>query len=642
MKKQNIFTKIKGFFSNNDLSAFDFASGGSTLPTRKIGALDAYKISAYLFSAINIRASKVGEIKFILKKNGKIIQDNEILNLLNKPNNILKTKSTFFSMVQKNLDIYGEVFILKKRDSYSLNGRIESLHILEHQKITAKFNSFGELSSITLLSNGTPTFLKVNDIIHIHNPSIDNQLKGESLISAGITQIEIINGIENYQTRIANSGGKIDGVFSFDDNLTKEQLFQVKNAYNEQYEKSRQSGVPLFLSGGAKYQSLGIKPAELEYLQTKKATLDDICIITGVPKSILSLSSGESYANAETSLSIFLGETVKPLIFSLAENFSQSLELDDSYELTAVDPTPKNNEEKRKDIENGVKNYYLTINEARELAGLDPISGKDEILTPFNLSPIDKNLKKKVKIKSVLDSASKRRAYADLQNKRLKKHLGVFSKKINVFFKEQEKRVLEKLLEFKSFKKTNQEDIFILTEENEKLGEELIGYMREILLASGKNSREITGSEYEFNETTEIQVWLENKKDVFAEQINETTFEKLKEEFEESLKLGEDRILLVERIKTTYKNIKKSRAETIARTEVHSLMQYGTHEGYRQGGIHTKIWIWSVGTKGGARDSHQLMDGEEVPIGTAFSNGLMYPSDPRGGAGEVINCQCII
>jgi len=35
------------------------------------------------------------------------------------------------------------------------------------------------------------------------------------------------------------------------------------------------------------------------------------------------------------------------------------------------------------------------------------------------------------------------------------------------------------------------------------------------------------------------------------------------------------------------------------------------------------------------------MDGEEKPIGAAFSNGLMFPGG-SGPAEEVINCECFI
>lgn len=42
------------------------------------------------------------------------------------------------------------------------------------------------------------------------------------------------------------------------------------------------------------------------------------------------------------------------------------------------------------------------------------------------------------------------------------------------------------------------------------------------------------------------------------------------------------------------------------------------------------------------RPSHQLVDGERVKPGDAFSNGCRYPKDPEGPLDEVVACRCRI
>lgn len=51
----------------------------------------------------------------------------------------------------------------------------------------------------------------------------------------------------------------------------------------------------------------------------------------------------------------------------------------------------------------------------------------------------------------------------------------------------------------------------------------------------------------------------------------------------------------------------------------------------------TKTWIV---TSGNPRASHALMNGETVPVGQTFSNGMQWPGDPDGGADEVAGCMC--
>ena len=49
---------------------------------------------------------------------------------------------------------------------------------------------------------------------------------------------------------------------------------------------------------------------------------------------------------------------------------------------------------------------------------------------------------------------------------------------------------------------------------------------------------------------------------------------------------------------------------------------------------------WDATLDGRTRDSHRRVDGEIRELDEKFSNGLMFPGDPSGGAAEVVNCRC--
>ena len=189
-------------------------------------------------------------------------------------------------------------------------------------------------------------------------------------------------------------------------------------------------------------------------------------------------------------------------------------------------------------------------------------------------------------------------------------------------------------------KKNLLDEVLNLTTELEIGKEAFLPTVSELLVIAGQEAYALAESAYEFNITAEMTSWLERRTNVFLTQINNTTYEKLKNEFAESLANGESRPELIKRVEKTYGDIEKSRATTIARTEVHHVTQYGTIEGYKQAGMVIKIWV-TVGDFN-VRDSHASMDGEERPIESPFSNGLMYPGDESGPPEEVINCRCSI
>jgi uncharacterized protein with gpF-like domain len=51
---------------------------------------------------------------------------------------------------------------------------------------------------------------------------------------------------------------------------------------------------------------------------------------------------------------------------------------------------------------------------------------------------------------------------------------------------------------------------------------------------------------------------------------------------------------------------------------------------------------WDATLDGATRESHTAVDGEIRELDKPFSNGLMFPGDPSGGAAEVINCRCAL
>ncbi len=85
-----------------------------------------------------------------------------------------------------------------------------------------------------------------------------------------------------------------------------------------------------------------------------------------------------------------------------------------------------------------------------------------------------------------------------------------------------------------------------------------------------------------------------------------------------------------------------SRTKTIARTEGHRIQQTSTADAQQaakdKGADVVKQWDATLDGK--TRDSHRRVDGEIRELDEKFSNGLMYPGDPSGGAAEVVNCRC--
>lgn len=627
--------------------------------------LTAFEISLYVNKALTKRADKVSEIEFILKdKKDDEIEDDPLLELLKKPNPAF-TGAEFWGLAQNYYDIFGEVYILKdnsakpfEREIFDDDGnkpsKVKALYLLFPHEMTPHFDGFGNPQKYVKKSGNGEVEYKPEQIIYIRRPNPRQPLRGMSLLKAGVMAIQTETQISAYHSRILENGGKVEGVFKFKTpSLTEAQLKDLKDQYAKEYADARKAGRPIFLGGDGEYVNTGLTPTELSYMEAKKTSLQDICILTSVPQSMLASTNDVKFDNAEADRSIFLRETILPLLKMYTTALDYGMFPQDQT-LEPVDPTPENVDRELKKAESGMKNYYMTINEVRKMRGLDPLPDGDVIMVPFNLTALGEEVEttpppEEKRLKGSGDSAHPnsdpdiREAWGKMQDKRMQNREKKGRNIARSYFNEQRDRLIEAVgpAKARTFRRKDLLEEAMQIELEVKIGKEkFLPFLEETLKEAGQDGLTLAGSDYSFNYGATQRSWLENRSDVFLRQVNETTFNSLKDAFAESLEAGENRDQLIKRIKETYTGITKARATTIARTEVHNSTQYGTIEGYKQAGLNTKIWV-TVGDSN-VRHSHASVDGEEVPIDAAFSNGLMFPGDPNGSAAEVINCRCTI
>lgn len=126
--------------------------------------------------------------------------------------------------------------------------------------------------------------------------------------------------------------------------------------------------------------------------------------------------------------------------------------------------------------------------------------------------------------------------------------------------------------------------------------------------------------------------------------VNNTTQETIARQLRKGLDAGESLNELTARVKNTLGS-NRARALRIARTQTAGAVSTGRHHGMKAAGIQLKSWITSGDDK--VRAAHVEAGSkyaQGIPIDQLFEVGgdmLMYPADPAGSAGNIINCRCL-
>lgn len=638
---QNPFNFFKKSF-NSKYSLFKSVDRQtSNLNVTPTTGLTLNEISLYLNKGISKRGEKVGQTQFQLFKGDKEIFQHEILNLLDRPNK-RQTGKQFWKLASIYKDATGFVVIRKKSNNavFTENAKVTELEILNSAFVTINYTKDKTaIESFTYVhpNAGQVDTILYEECIYWYTPDPKNDLVGLSIIQAGILATTTEIELSKQYNQVVRNGGSVDAVLSFKDAPTKEQLEEIKMDYRNLLEENKTSNMPIILGGEAEYTKVGLNPRELQFLEVKNALIEDLVVITGVPKAILGLTSGETFANADIAHRIFLRETIKPLVEDLVNVLDWRLVPDD-LELRFVDPTPEDVEEKIKIIDIGNRARILTNNEMREMLGFDAIKGGDEI----KQDPQIPQEKQGIFVHPLRNKDFRHNYHKQFLTKRATGSRRLKGELVS-YFKDQKKRIIDRLTAQKSVhKKELLNDLF-----NENLEVTLmmplLNTIKEIAIAQGQETFDLFNNGFTYNYSTALDSAITRRFDFFTSEINATTGRELEKAITDWNNNNETTNDLVKRINDIYADLetpKSWRAETIANTETSTVMNLAKGDAYKQIGISTKIWVWSAGIKGGVRDDHLSIDGEEVPFNQAFSNGMMHPHDPSADAGEVVGCEC--
>jgi len=147
----------------------------------------------------------------------------------------------------------------------------------------------------------------------------------------------------------------------------------------------------------------------------------------------------------------------------------------------------------------------------------------------------------------------------------------------------------------------------------------------------------------QFSEQVQQRLWEKTY------QFSEDTFMRIQGDFIQTLTNGYDEGLGIDEVarnlRGDFKDLRDNRLKTIARTEIQSSQNEGSHQTMRDYGVRYKQWLTVGDSRVRGRDpddryDHIHLHGQVVEMDERFSNGMNYPGERSGDIGDWINCRC--
>ena len=677
--------------------------GASTAGNQRLkNYVAGYKLNDTVYSCINLITQAALSVPWYVYRDtadGEMeeVDNHPFLDFMDKPGpgmdwNIFLTRAFGFYLTS------GNAYIHKMIGSQGKYGEVE---VLPSQYVTIKPDKLRKTIDYEYRVAGQMFKFAEDEIIHVKAFNPEDPLYGLSPVQVLARKIDMAHLGELWTLSLLENECRPSGALMLKQGLTSDQREVLKKSLKDEYSGYENAGTPLILEGDWDWKSFSITPKELNFLQSSKKIMREICAAYKVAPELFGDSENKTYSNIKEARKALYQEAALPLLGVFKAAFNRELfpKFDASgkyfldYDTSGVEALSEDLDLLWGRVGDAKqKNRVITLNEAREALNYETIEGGDEVDQPpapptFSGEPGKEPVKPKPDEKLPVEEPEPKKAIIlpVIAQKTAPAHPGAIKggfwqkaerkeAKWNAFARrvqsreagikkiaaqhlhEQAERIAKQVKKAPSL---NMLDRWLILDKEKEAGFFVDSAIRWYIdsftkavrsgMAAGKG--EISdGEEKVWVFKPEFEAKLRKMVVESGTKIAETTMEDVLDLLEQAETESWTVSELAKHVQAKMGEIEGWRARRIAMTEAAKVENYGELTGYRETEfIELKGWLCSFLEH--SRETHIKADADysddPIPLDDDFIIGpdhehLAYPGDPRGTAGEIINCHCTL
>ena len=601
------------------------------------------------------------------------------------------TFNRLMEMTELSLSVWGSCFWFIERGPNGRGvpqeiwwGRPDKVRVVPHQ--TEYVSHF-----LYEPSNGAqPIRFERDEVIWMRYSNPIDEYSGLSPLAAARIAADVSGAAMKSNRNLFSQGIQMGGLVmpTGGTPLTEDQAKQLEESLTRRFrgvDKAHRWGV---MRIETKFQPMSLSPKDAEFLGALKTSLEDIARAYGVPQDLV--GGQRTYENVQAAMKILWQHTIVPEARFIATELTEQLlpmfaGVDGAdvceFDLSDVDVLKEDQMLAWTIAKEQLAAGVLTINRYLEDKGEEPVAWGDVWWASAGLQPVasgelpmapmpepiipdddpaldttPEDSPEDVVIDEQAQPRGMRIAYNSDEHQRLwQAHVRALSpgeeriqRLLEELFRRQQRSVLDTLRQRGVRNEQDAvDDPFDLARWTRvfrvAIRPELNTIAEESGTAAAASIGEATaGFAFDLQDPNLRRV-LERQAQRFAEQVNETTWNRLKEQLQLGLDAGEGTDLLAQRVEAVMGDRIRSSAQTIARTETTTAYNAATVESYKQSGVvGGKRWLAALDER--TRETHVEAHDQVVGIEENFTVGGSEGPAPGeiGVAEEDINCRCTI
>jgi HK97 family phage portal protein len=323
-----------------------------------------------------------------LEGHKELARDTALWRLLHEAPNRRQTPMEFWQYCVMNFILRGNAYARITRNAagevvelWPLSADQMEIEVLPDNSIIYKYSYEGKVSIYSEQS-----------IFHWRDKG--NGIIGMSRLEYMRSSLSVAIEAQNHTDRGYQKAGKRPGVFMIDKLLTDSQRDQIRQRFRGLIEGNNDD--LLVLEAGAKFEPLAMTPADMQLLDTRRFSVEDIARWFGVSSVMINDTAKTTTwgTGIDQLIQGFYKFKLRPMLESLEQALERRVLTAREREIYtvefALDALLRGSAKDRLDIGvNAVSNGLMTRNEWRQLENLPQMDGGDLLTAQVNLAPVN-------------------------------------------------------------------------------------------------------------------------------------------------------------------------------------------------------------------------------------------------------------